>query len=44
MAIWRMSVRSAVLASAMALTPVAGALAAGAQDYEFRLLLSLIHI
>lgn len=34
---WRMSARSAVLATAMALTPVAGALAAGAQDYEFRL-------
>ena len=37
MAIWRMSARSVVLAAAMALTPVAGALAAGAQDYEFRL-------
>ncbi|MBI0537436.1 heavy metal RND transporter [Roseomonas sp. KE2513] len=37
MTTWKMSARSAVLAMAVALTPVAGALAAGAQDYEFRL-------
>lgn len=36
MTTWRMFARSAVLAAAVALTPVAGALAA-AQDYEFRL-------
>ena len=36
MTTWRMSARSAVLAAAAALTPLAGALAA-AEDYEFRL-------